>query len=79
MAPFCIRLSGGIDGKNGGVVTKHARPQTVYRGVGIFFGIPKHHKVGEWRGDVRVWCQPGAGILQYLCDGSKILVTIMER
>ncbi len=31
-------------------------------------------RVRVWGGEVvRVWCQPGAGILQCLCDSCKIL------
>ncbi len=42
--------------------------------------MSRNRRVGGWRGDVvRVWCQPGAGILQCQCDSCKILVAIMEQ
>ena len=40
----------------------------------------RHRRVGGWGDEVvQVWCQPGAGILQCLCDSCKILVAIMEQ
>ncbi len=46
----------------------------------IFLGNCRHRRAEEWGGDVvRVSYQPGAGILQYLCDSCKTLVAIIER